>query len=46
LRDALLRLAAHPDERARLGEAGRAFVQRYAWPRAWAGYEAILSAVR
>ncbi|MBM4392540.1 MAG: glycosyltransferase family 4 protein, partial [Deltaproteobacteria bacterium] len=46
LRDALLRLAAHPAERARLGEAGRGFVQRYAWPRAWSAYEAILSAVR
>ncbi len=42
LRDAILRLSADPAERARLGEAGRAFVQRYRWDRCWQGYERVL----
>lgn len=46
LRDAILRLARDPAERARLGAAGRAFVERYRWTRTWAAYEAVLSAVR
>lgn len=45
LRDAVLRLAADPAERRRLGEAGRAYVQRYRWAAVWARYEAILRRV-
>lgn len=46
LRDAIRRLLDDPAERARLGEAGRAFVQRYSWDETWAGYERVLEGVR
>lgn len=42
LRDAVLRLVADPAERRRLGEAGRAYVQRYRWAEVWGRYEALL----
>lgn len=41
-RDAILRLAADPAERRRLGEVGRAFVQRYRWADTWRAYERVL----
>ena len=44
LRNALLRLRADPGERARLGEAGRSFVERYRWDAVWAQYEEVLGA--
>jgi glycosyltransferase involved in cell wall biosynthesis len=46
LRDAIRALLEDPGERARLGEAGRAFVQRYRWEETWAGYERILEGMR
>lgn len=43
LRDAMLRLAADPAERARLGRAGREFVVgRYRWDHVWARYASVL----
>lgn len=42
LKQAMWRLGTHPEERARLGSAGRAYVERYAWPAVWRRYEAVL----
>ena len=42
LRDAILRLANDPAERRRLGEVGRAWVQRYRWADTWWAYERVL----
>lgn len=47
LRDAMLRLIADPAERARLGAAGRAYVEsRYRWSTVWGQYQTILSEIR
>ncbi|MFZ5477022.1 MAG: glycosyltransferase family 4 protein [Myxococcota bacterium] len=42
LRDAMLKLAADPAERARLGRAGRAYVEARSWGKVWARYEEVL----
>lgn len=46
LRNAMLRLIGDPEERARLGREGRAYVETRAWDRVWARYEAVLDAMR
>lgn len=46
LRNAMLRLIADPEERARLGREGRAYVETRAWDRVWARYEAVLEGIR
>jgi glycosyltransferase involved in cell wall biosynthesis len=46
LRDAMLRLVDDPDERARLGREGRAWVERLSWEKVWGRYEAVLEAAR
>lgn len=46
LRDAMLRLAADPAERRRLGEAGRAYVRRYDWAEVWQRYADLLQQLR
>lgn len=43
LRDAMVHLMDHPEERARLGAEGRAFVEaRYDWDGVWERYERVL----
>lgn len=46
LRNAMLRLIAEPEERARLGQEGRAYVASRAWDRVWGRYEAVLGGIR
>lgn len=46
LRNTMLRLIADPEERARLGREGRAYVETRAWDRVWARYEAVLEGIR
>lgn len=43
LRDAMLRLHAHPAERKELAVRGRAWVERYRWPAVWAAYDGVLA---
>lgn len=45
LRDAILGLARDAAERRRLGDAGRAWVQRYRWEGVWLAYERVLAGV-
>jgi glycosyltransferase involved in cell wall biosynthesis len=42
LKKAMWTLGTQPEERARLGIAGREYVQRYAWSAVWQRYEAVL----
>lgn len=46
LRNAMLRLIGDPEERARLGREGRAYVEGRAWDRVWGRYEAVLEGIR
>ena len=46
LRDAMLRLAADPAERARRSAEGREWVARYRWDTTWRTYERLLESVR
>jgi glycosyltransferase involved in cell wall biosynthesis len=46
LRNAMLALINDPEERARLGRAGRAYVEGRAWDRVWGRYEAVLEGIR
>jgi glycosyltransferase involved in cell wall biosynthesis len=46
LRNVMLRLIDAPEERARLGAAGRAFVEGRAWDRVWARYADVLERIR
>jgi glycosyltransferase involved in cell wall biosynthesis len=46
LRNAMLRLIAAPEERARLGREGRAYVEGRGWTETWARYEAVLEQIR
>jgi glycosyltransferase involved in cell wall biosynthesis len=45
LRDAMLRLMDHPEERVALGEAGRRFVEGRSWAKVWERYEAVLAEI-
>ncbi len=45
LRTAMLRLIHAPEERARLGREGRAYVEDRAWDRVWARYESVLRGI-
>ena len=42
LRNEMLRLMDDPEERRRLGEAGRAYAEGLGWARVWERYEAVL----
>ncbi|MFN7143248.1 MAG: glycosyltransferase family 4 protein [Myxococcota bacterium] len=46
LRNVMLRLVADPEERARLGREGRAYVETRAWDRVWGRYEVVLEGIR
>ncbi len=46
LRNVMLRLIDAPEERARLGREGRAYVEGRAWDKVWARYEAVLAGIR
>lgn len=46
LRNAMLKLIDQPDERTRLGGAGRAYVEDRAWDRVWRRYQAVLEGIR
>ncbi len=46
LREQMLRLAADPALRERLGREGRAYVETLTWANAWRSYEAVLDAAR
>jgi glycosyltransferase involved in cell wall biosynthesis len=45
LRNAMLRLIANPEERARLGREGRAYVETRSWDRVWERYEGVLERI-
>ena len=43
LKAAILRLASDQEAREKLGQEGRAFVERYRWEKVWEGYEKVLA---